>query len=390
MHICLTIGVLGNILTLCILLNKRLRRTSMAQYLAALTLFDSIYIISSFVNNIEIFYPTLLNWDQIKPYLNLIFYPFTDFSSHTSAFIILAFTFERYIAIAYPLLSLTWCRPSRSRKTIAGTIMFSFALTFPTFLENKIGYTTETIFVAERQNQTVNITRPILIEADFVTDTYRLIYFWTIAVMVQFIPLTLLIIFNSILMRYIHQSIKLKHLKQTNSVRIEKMNSKYEKRTMIEPNKTEYTKEKASDPMLKANSLAIKLNTNMKSSSIVTSASLNPSNNNNETNKSKQVDQTKSTILLIATVLLFLVCQLPSAFLLIYEAIFPVENVKNKFIVDLRLGLNNIANGLSAINASVNFLLYTCFSEKFRQTFQSVFLTKFTKNSKKLDQTRIK
>jgi len=319
--------------------------------------------------------------------LNLIFYPLTDFSSHTSAYIILSFTFERYIAVAYPLLSLTWCRPSRSRKTILFTILFSLALTFPTFLENKIGYTTETTLVAEGQNQTVNITRPILVETYFVTDMYRLIYFWTIAVMVQFIPLTLLIIFNSILMRYIHQSIKLKHLKETNSVRTNNMNTRFKEN--IQPNgcraECMEPNEETGECLLKTNRLAT--NPMMKKSSSATSASLNPNMNNNyansnETNKSKQVDQTKATILLIATVLLFLVCQLPSAFLLIYEAVFPMENVKNKFIVDLRLGLNNIANGLCAINASVNFLLYTCFSEKFRQTFLSVFFPKHMKKRK--------
>jgi G protein-coupled receptor 139 len=89
-----------------------------------------------------------------------------------------------------------------------------------------------------------------------------------------------------------------------------------------------------------------------------------------------QADQNKVTILIIATVLVFLVCQLPSALLLIYEAIFPLQNQNSKMAEDVILGLNNIANGLTAINASVNFILYSSFSEKFRQTFKELFLMK--------------
>lgn len=100
-------------------------------------------------------------------------------------------------------------------------------------------------------------------------------------------------------------------------------------------------------------------------------------NTNSSTSNCKvstqQTDQNKATILLIATVLLFLICQLPSASLLIYEAIFPLDDQTSKLNRDVRLGLNNIANGLTAINASVNFVLYSCFSEKFRQTFQELF-----------------
>ena len=71
-------------------------------------------------------------------------------------------------------------------------------------------------------------------------------------------------------------------------------------------------------------------------------------------NKSEMKAQNKATLLIIATVIVFLICQLPSALLLIYDAIFPLENQTNKVVIDVVLGLNNIANGLTAINASVN------------------------------------
>ncbi len=79
MHICLTLGLMGNILTLIVLLEKRMRRASTTQYLAALTLFDSLYLIGSFINNIQLNYPDTKH-SSLIPFLNLVFLPLTDFS----------------------------------------------------------------------------------------------------------------------------------------------------------------------------------------------------------------------------------------------------------------------------------------------------------------------
>ena len=57
------------------------------------------------------------------------------------------------------------------------------------------------------------------------------------------------------------------------------------------------------------------------------------------------------------------------------------SNTNSIISQDIILGLNNIANGLVAINASINFVLYSCFSEKFRQTFKRLFLDKKLANN---------
>lgn len=334
MHICITLGVLGNILTLIILLQKKMRHTSTSQYLTFLTVFDLIYIISCFFNNLEIMYSNNILIEQIRPYINLIFYPLGDFSANTSAYLILVFTIERFIAVAYPLNSRFWCRPSRARKIILITVIFTFMLTFPTLLENKIAFI---------YDPSTNQTRPELVDSGFYPnfDFYKLIYFWLIAIMVQFIPLTLLIILNGFLMKYIHGSMKSKQINLSKSF-----------------------KASSSDKP------SVELRVHRKSNLPVQNTDKN----------APQSDQNKVTILLIATVLLFLICQVPSALLLIYEAIFPLDNDVSYVTKDIRLGLNNIANGLTAINASVNFILYSCFSDKFRQTFRALFLNKNQKN----------
>jgi hypothetical protein len=326
MHICITLGVFGNILTLIVLLQKQMRKSIQVQYLAALTLFDLISIICMFINNLEIIYPSVGQSD-VNPFLNLIFYPLGDFSTNTSVYIILMFTIERYIAIAYPFFSQKYSNPLRARKIICITIIFTFALTFPTFLENKIVYV---------EDPKRNSTKPQLVQTEIYPnfDTYKLIYYWIIAVMIQFIPLTLLIIFNSVLMKFIHDTSKFDKENTVGTIENEKL---------------------------------MKKNNNNRKSTI-------------NYNKSEMKAQNKATLLIIATVIVFLICQLPSALLLIYDAIFPLENQTNKVVIDVVLGLNNIANGLTAINASVNFILYSCFSKKFRQSFKNLFRPNQQKN----------
>ena len=352
MHICITLGVFGNILTLVVLLQKKMRKTSTAQYLAALTLFDLIFIICSFINNVEYIYPQYTKDSVLNPFLNLIFYPLADFSSNTSAYLILMFTIERYIAVAYPLHSLYWCRASKARKIIMLTILFTFLLTFPTFLENKIVYSWDAA---------LNTTRPQLVDSQFYPNfkMYKLIYFWLIAVIVQFIPLTLLIILNFILLKYITTSMRNKNT--TMGVK----NNTANNATISQENETTTG---ASINLIKVTPRGgVNFEVAQKNAKLDEASKLK---------KRKQTNtdsQNKATILLIATVLVFLVCQLPMALLLIYETIFPIRDKTNKTAIDIVLGLNNIANGLTAINASVNFILYSCFSEKFRQTFSSLF-----------------
>nr|XP_053644962.1 uncharacterized protein LOC128697364 [Cherax quadricarinatus] len=64
----------------------------------------------------------------------------------------------------------------------------------------------------------------------------------------------------------------------------------------------------------------------------------------------------KITVMLIAVVILALLCQMPTAVLLLYR------------------GLGNIFNLLNAINAAANFLLYCAFSDKYRRTFLLTFV----------------
>ena len=81
------------------------------------------------------------------------------------------------------------------------------------------------------------------------------------------------------------------------------------------------------------------------------------------------------TIMLIAVVLLFLVCQIPSAAMLLYTSVYETRPNTNEHALLLALG--NIFNFLMAVNAAGNFILYSFLSKKYRRTFVILFCSCF-------------
>jgi len=75
--------------------------------------------------------------------------------------------------------------------------------------------------------------------------------------------------------------------------------------------------------------------------------------------------------MLIAVVLLFLICQLPTAITLIYSAFHDVDQNTSSGVLIRALG--NLFNFLMAINAAGNFVLYCLLSQKYRRTFLQSF-----------------
>ncbi|ODM87418.1 FMRFamide receptor [Orchesella cincta] len=80
--------------------------------------------------------------------------------------------------------------------------------------------------------------------------------------------------------------------------------------------------------------------------------------------------ENRVTVTLIAVVILFLICQMPTAIVLIYTAIhMPEQDSEEESVL---LGLGNIFNLLVAINAASNFLLYTALCNKYRKHFCAI------------------
>lgn len=71
---------------------------------------------------------------------------------------------------------------------------------------------------------------------------------------------------------------------------------------------------------------------------------------------------------LVAVVIVFTVCQIPQAISLTVQSFFPKLAQTSEVLI-----YNNFANCLVAVNASINFVLYCRFSDRFRLTFRSSF-----------------
>ena len=81
--------------------------------------------------------------------------------------------------------------------------------------------------------------------------------------------------------------------------------------------------------------------------------------------------QQRITLMLICMVIIFLFCQLPSAVALLYWNVVKATITLEQQL-KLRIG-SSILNLLVMINHSVNFVLYSSFSTKFRVTFKRLF-----------------
>lgn len=289
----MTIGVVGNIITIVIMTRRRMR-SSTNNYLAALATFDMMYLVFTFILSLS-HYPNIPNIEnyvywKMRPF----FFMLTDTCSNTSVWLTVTFTVERYIAVCHPMKGKVFCTESRAKKAIVVVFLFCFAFTIPTPFE---------WIVAEKVNPDANETTLYLDHSDMGNDyLYKTIYYWLTVVFFIFIPFILLAIFNSFLIRSVHLS----KVRRSSMTRGE--------------------------------------------------------------NDSSQ--ENKITIMLIAVVILFFVCQLPTACHLLYSTLHEDFSAKELYLLR---GLGNIFNFLMSLNSAGNFVLYCLLSQKYRRTFIQIF-----------------
>ncbi|XP_060520582.1 FMRFamide receptor isoform X2 [Cylas formicarius] len=81
-------------------------------------------------------------------------------------------------------------------------------------------------------------------------------------------------------------------------------------------------------------------------------------------------NENRITLMLIAVVGMFLICQTPTASYLIYYNLYPPVEQRQ---INVQTILGNVSNFLITVNASCNFLLYSIMSKRFRATFKKLF-----------------
>ncbi|KAK2725582.1 FMRFamide receptor-like isoform X2 [Artemia franciscana] len=295
--IVVAVGVLGNIVSMVILMSRGMR-SSTNLYLTALATSDTLYLICIFILSLE-HYPgtndvSYRAYWHARPYCMWL----TDASSNTSVWITVSFTIERYIAVCYPMRRQSLCTESRAKKVIFIVFFVAFLLSSSTSFE---------WIITETMDKVTNTTK---IEMKFSPlgndETYRQGYYWFTSLMFVFFPLLLLTIFNAYLINSVRKSGLLR-------------------RQMI----------------------------------------------NEKSDEKSQNQETRITIILISVVIVFIVCQLPTALILIYTS--SVNPSPNSYVSEMLRGLGNIFNFLMSINAACNFILYCALSDKYRKSFLKIF-----------------
>ncbi|XP_022663222.1 FMRFamide receptor-like [Varroa jacobsoni] len=288
------VGIMFNSLTMIIMTRRRMR-SSTNNYLAALATADCLYLICTIYFSLRHRFgetdPRYNFYRRMRPLMQLL----VDTAQNTSVWLTVTFTIERYIAVCHPMRGKVLCTESRSRKVILAVLLYTIVLTLPTFFEFKI--------VEERDSRNETIAQVIQSEMG-ANVLFTTVYYWLLVVMNTVVPLVILIVFNTFLVRSVHIS---RRQRSTMTLR-QRPNSARE-----------------------------------------------PSSQEN-----------KITVMLIAVVILFLVCQMPSAALLIYTTF---DDARTTFI----LVLGNFFNFLVCVNASGNFVLYCLLSNKYRKTFINMF-----------------
>ncbi|CAF3033879.1 unnamed protein product [Rotaria socialis] len=289
-------GITGNILAVTVLTKRRMIQSSTNNYLVALALVDTAYLILTLIIN------TLQNPCFTDTSLSEIFLticrPIADFSSNASVWLTVTFTVERWVAITYPLQSRRWCTINLARRIICGVLLASLICTLPSAFEVKL------VRIVERKNvsNTSICTSYIKAEPTVLGSSllYHQIYFNFVTFAIIWIPLLLLLIFNTILIVSVRRS-------------------------------KQHDRQNCDGDQLRRHS------------------------------RTNHTEQRKITIMLIAVVIVFTVCQIPQAISLTVQSFFPVFAQTPKVLI-----YNNFANCCVAINASINFLLYCFFSSRFR------------------------
>ncbi|XP_038216912.1 neuromedin-U receptor 1-like isoform X2 [Zerene cesonia] len=109
------LGSIGNLLSVYVFFNSKLRLQSTSQYLSALAISDTIFLLQllapwlSAVSVTSIFYTG--GFCQVFVYLSYV-------SCCLSAWLVVAFTIERFVAVLYPLRRNAWCTVKRARHVI--------------------------------------------------------------------------------------------------------------------------------------------------------------------------------------------------------------------------------------------------------------------------------
>lgn len=143
MFIFIMLGIIGNILSLVVLLRKTVRKATVSVYLRALVISDTFVLITAFFRYET--YKLFLTEEQAVPlefnfnaYVQVYVEPLHWLSLGLSSFVILILTTERFLAIKYPISVKTACKKSLVRMCIVAIFVVVTMITLPLIFSYKV------------------------------------------------------------------------------------------------------------------------------------------------------------------------------------------------------------------------------------------------------------
>ena len=126
-------GSLGNCLSVCVFFGTKMRRTSSNFYLAALAITDTGFLVSLFVVWLGMVEVKLFN----KQGFCQFFVYLTTVCSFLSAWFVVAFTVERFVAVRYPLRRQWICTVARAKIILLSVTLVGVVVCSPVLLFSK-------------------------------------------------------------------------------------------------------------------------------------------------------------------------------------------------------------------------------------------------------------
>ncbi|KAA3682030.1 uncharacterized protein DEA37_0011841 [Paragonimus westermani] len=325
------VGLIANTLNV-VVLTRAWMSSSTNVYLTAVAVCDIFYLLFCFLFSLYA-YDTIR---EAKFYIYSISFILgtANLFSNTNTWLTVCFTLERYIAVSSPILGRRFCTQQRARYVVAVVFLLSLFITFPDYLKRTV--------VVEQSPHPTNssILVPLyrLVESSYYKYLVLIGYNYINQVLFVLIPMVLLIIFNSLLVRSVLQANKGRRglVRHTNG-------SRSNIQTAVDLTS------------------GITQSFSQSGKAIV----LQP------THQRRPIfgEQQRITIMLISIVMAFVLLQLPSTVPNIADSLWKagilVQTEINKKYMML---YSNVSNVLLIVNAAMNFVFYSLFSAKFRQT----------------------
>ncbi|XP_014486284.1 PREDICTED: thyrotropin-releasing hormone receptor [Dinoponera quadriceps] len=201
------LGLLGNILSVCVFFGTKLRRASSSIYLGALAISDSGFLVMVclvWLNEFNIHLFNESGYCQSIVYVSAV-------CSFLSVWLVVAFTVERYVAVKYPLRRQSLCTIARAKVVIIGLTVLAILLSGPFLL-----------FSGPRKVPTRygNTTLCYLATG---WESWANAYNYVDTVLTFAVPLTMIVIFNTLIARNIY---KHDHVRRTLTIESDVSNEK--------------------------------------------------------------------------------------------------------------------------------------------------------------------